>query len=219
MDNPTVTVEMMENFINLTTGSRVERLRTQAPDLERAYRVLSELQSRVGHTDLYRIVISEYVLSGVIGGTFDDSIRMVDTLILPYAEELAQARDGAVRKVIRGMTMRSKLMGYRGSFFDSVSSLSRDPNRITEAVNELRVITSVWSLDLPKYEIVEVISRTNSPPTLQLSLNTPLYLLLKELPDRGDDIINIIRSEREINGDRIAAMLDATGTPMRSGAL
>jgi hypothetical protein len=117
------------------------------------------------------------------------------------------------------MTLRSKLMGYQGSFFDSRSSLSRDPEIIQRAINELRVITSVWSLDLPRHEISEIISRTNSPPTLQLTLNTPLYLLLQELPDRGDDIITVIGAEREIDGDRIAAMIDSAGTPMRSGAL
>jgi hypothetical protein len=210
---------MMDEFLNLPTDTRRERLRRQEPDLDRAYRVLSELRSRVGHADLYRLVTSEYVLTGVVMGTFDDSIRMVETLILPYADEFTRARDDSVRKTIRGMTLRSKLMGYQGSFFDSRSSLSRDPEIIQRAINELRVITSVWSLDLPRHEISEIISRTNSPPTLQLTLNTPLYLLLQELPDRGDDIITVIGAEREIDGDRIAAMIDSAGTPMRSGAL
>lgn len=215
----TVTVDMMQDFIGLTTGTREERLVKQNPDLERAYRVLSDLQSKVGTTDLYRLVTSEYALTGVITGTFDDSIRMVETLILPYAEELSQARGDSVRKTIRGMVLRSKLWDYHGSFFDSHSSLSSDPKVVQRAINELRVITSVWSLDLPGHEISEIISRTNSPPTLQLSMNTPLYLLLKELPDRGDDIIAVIKSEREIDGDRIAAMIDSADNPMRSGAL
>lgn len=214
-----VTIETMESFINLSTPSRMERLREQSPDLERAYRALSDLQSRVGSTDLYRTVTHEYVLNGVIGGTFDDSIQMVEQLILPHAEELAQAKDDSVRKVIRGMTMRANLREYENSFFVSRSRPSEDPRVITEAVTELRAITSVWSLDLPGYKISEVISRTNSPSTLQLSWNTPLYLLLKKLPERGDDIIRIIRSEREINGDRIAAMLDSVDNPMRSGVL
>lgn len=214
-----VTIESMEEFLNITTASRMERLRIQDPDLERAYRVLSGLQSRVGNADLYRLVTGQYVLNGVIGGTFDDSIRMVETLILPYAEELAQARDDSIRKVIRGMTMRAKLMEYQSSFFVSRSRLSDDPEVITAAVNELRVIASVWSLDLPGNEISQIVSRTNSPPTLQLSLNTPLYLLLKELPERVDDIITVIRSEREINGDRIAVMMDSVSNPMKSGAL
>lgn len=213
-----VPVSVLDEFTSLTP-SREQRLSSQNPNVEFAYEVLSDLRDRIGHTDLYRTITSEYVLNGVISGTFDDVIRMIDVLIRPYAEELSEARNDAVRKVIKGMILRSKAREYEGSLFASRSSLSSDSRLVSQARIELRVVAAIWSVDRPGHEITQVVSRTNSPPTLQLTYGTSLTSLIAKSPERCDEIIRIIRSENEIDGDRIAAMLDSPDTPLRSGAL
>lgn len=209
--------EMVHEFMDLN-GYRAERLLEQGADLEHAYQVVQALQTLIGHTDLYRLVNSHYLLSGVNNGNFDDCVRTIELLILPYAVELSEVPQKAVYGTIKGFLARSNIWGYRSAPFDAPMKLTSDALLIQETVNELRTIAAIEGASMPRNIRDRVISFC-AGQVLMLSHNTPLQLLLKERPAEIDRIVAIIRSERETDGDRIREMLDSDSQSLLSGAL
>lgn len=210
---------MIGDFFDLNEY-RYEQLKSQNVDLDRAYRVLSELQSKIGGTELYRLLTSHYIASGIIAKALDDAVRTIELLILPHALELAEGDAQHVHRALNGLLKRSELWhGYKDSFFDGWMKLSSEPSMIRAASNELRVIAALERAELSPAARGEVLSGSNSPPTRILSMNTPLDLLLQARPECADRIIEIIIHERETDGDRIAEILDSDAPAIASGIL
>lgn len=214
-----VTLDMVEELLDLN-GYVFEKLKNQHVDLERAYRVLHDLNGQIGGTELYRLLRSHYMVSGIHGKSLDATVRTIELLVLPHATELADGSEQVVHATLTGLLKRSEIWHrYENSHFDGWMSLSSDPRMILSASNEMRTIAAVERCGLTRPRRDRVISRNNSPRTLLLSLNTPLHLLLQSRPEQIDAIIEVIGREREIDGDRIAAILDSDAAALSSGLL
>jgi hypothetical protein len=217
--NGAVTAEMVEELLGLN-GYVFEKLKAQQADLEHVYRVLHELQAQIGGTELHRLLKSHYIVSGIHKNSLDATMRTIELLVLPYAAELAEGSDQIVHAALTGLLKRSEIWhGYKNTHFDGWMSFARDPLMIRSASNELRAIAAVERSGLTRDIRDRVISRNNSPRTLMLSLNTPLHLLLESRPEQIDGIIDVIAREREIDGDRIAVILDSEAAALASGLL
>jgi len=209
-------VRQMRDFLDLHL-LRSDKLDLSDAELNAAYTVLHELLLQVRGTELSKYVLAECVAPAILKGRFNDSIRTIELLILPFAAELAEAPMAAVRGTLIGFSHRSVIWNYVNTFFDAPYTLSRDPALILEATNELRVIAAVESIGLPMDVRRKVISQSEN--VLLMTLNSPLHILLKSRPDLGSEIVGTIKREHETDGERIAAMLDADCKPMASGIL